>query len=209
MKNLKDRKAILWDFDGVIINSMPIRERGFREVLSNYPKDEVDELIDFHTKNAGLSRYVKFEYFFKNIRIESNTEKKEAEFAKHFSEIMKEMLINKDLLILDVLNFIKKTPNINMHIVSGSDGKELNYLCEKLGIECLFTSIDGSPTPKVNLVKDLLNNYKYNKDEVCFIGDSINDYDAANENNIDFIGYNSVELRLLNENYIVSFNELD
>ncbi|WP_026838115.1 HAD family hydrolase [Gillisia sp. JM1] len=209
MKNLKDRKAICWDFDGVIIDSMPIREIGFREVLSNYPKAEVDKLIDYHTKNAGLSRYVKFEYFFKNIRLESNTETKEAELAKQFSDIMKKMLINKDLLIIEVINFIKKNLQIKMHIVSGSDGEELNYLCEKLGIKFLFKSIEGSPTPKIDLVRGLMNNFNYNKNEVCLIGDSINDYQAAFENDIDFMGYNNEELKILNKNYIVSFNEID
>ncbi len=209
MKNLKNREAIFWDFDGVIIDSMPIRERGFREVLSNYPKAEVDKLIDFHTKNAGLSRYVKFEYFFKNIRAESNTEIKQAELAKQFSNIMKELLVNEDLLIFEAMNFIKNNPQIKMHIVSGSDGAELNYLCEKLDIQHLFKSIEGSPTPKVDLVKSLMNNFDYNKDDVCLIGDSINDYEAAFESDIDFIGYNNVELRMLNENYIVSFNEID
>lgn len=209
MKNLKDRKAIFWDFDGVIIDSMPIRERGFREVLSNYPKAEVDKLIDFHTKNAGLSRYVKFDYFFKNIRAESNTEIKEAKFAKQFSDIMKELLLNEDLLIIEVINFIKNNPQINMHIVSGSDGEELNYLCEKLNIQYLFKSIEGSPTPKVDLVKSLMNNFDYNKHDVCLIGDSINDYEAAFKNHIDFIGYNNEELRILKKNYIVSFNEIN
>jgi len=209
MKNLKYKKAIFWDFDGVIIDSMPIREKGFREVLSNYPKSEVDKLIDFHTKNAGLSRYVKFNYFFECIRIESNTENKEAELAKRFSDIMKEMLPDRELLILDVINYIKKSPHINMHIVSGSDGEELKFLCKKLEIEFLFKSIEGSPTPKGSLVKNLMSNFKYNKEEVCLIGDSINDYEAAFENDIDFIGYNNEELRLLHKYYIINFNEID
>ena len=61
-------RVILWDFDGVIINSNQIRERGFREVLSEYPISQIESLIDFHRRNGGLSRYVKFKYFFNDIR---------------------------------------------------------------------------------------------------------------------------------------------
>ena len=64
MKNLK---TIFWDFDGVILNSNNIRTKGFRKVLSLYPKTKVDELINFHIANGGLSRYFKFRYFYEEI----------------------------------------------------------------------------------------------------------------------------------------------
>lgn len=207
MKNLIDRKAIFWDFDGVILNSMPIREKGFREVLSSYPQVEVEQLVDYHSKNAGHSRYVKFKYFFNTIRKEFNTEKLEAELAKKFSVIMEELLLDEELLIHEVVNFIKRHQNIKMHIVSGSDGEELKYLCKNLGIQSLFTSIDGSPTPKIKLVESLIQKFSYKKENVCLIGDSINDYQAAIINGIDFIGYNNEDLIDLNGSYINSFDE--
>lgn len=207
MRNLKDKKAIFWDFDGVIINSMPIREKGFREVLSSYPTVEVEKLVDYHSKNAGLSRYVKFKHFFNHIRKEFNTEKLEAELAKKFSVIMKESLLDEKLLILEVINFINKNPNIKMHIVSGSDGVELKYLCNNLRIQSLFISIEGSPTPKIKLVESLIQKFSYQKENVCLIGDSINDYQAAIINGIDFIGYNNEDLIALNGSYINSFDE--
>ena len=42
--NPEDFKVILWDFDGVIINSNSIREAGFRSVLSEYPKAQIELL---------------------------------------------------------------------------------------------------------------------------------------------------------------------
>ena len=38
---------------------------GFRAVLKNYPKNQIESLIKYHRENSGWSRYVKFEYFFK------------------------------------------------------------------------------------------------------------------------------------------------
>jgi len=207
MKNLKDRKAIFWDFDGVILNSMPIREKGFREVLSSYPTVEVEQLIDYHNKNAGLSRYVKFKYFFNYIRKEFDTEELEADLARKFSVLMKESLLDEKLLIHEVINFIKRNLIIKMHIVSGSDGDELRYLCSNLGIESLFVSIEGSPTPKIKLVERLIQKFSYQKENICLIGDSINDYQAASLNGIDFMGYNNKALIALNESYINSFDE--
>jgi len=68
--------AIFWDFDGVLINSNSIREMGFEKVLSDYPKEKVEALLQFHKANGGLSRYVKFRHFFENILGEKPTAEK-------------------------------------------------------------------------------------------------------------------------------------
>ncbi|WP_252971035.1 HAD family hydrolase [Aliarcobacter cryaerophilus] len=84
-------------------------------------------------------------------------------------------------------------------MVSGSDEKELNYLCKELGLIQYFKTIEGSPTCKNDLVKKILEKYKYDPKECILIGDSINDYEAANINGIKFYGYNNEELRSLDE----------
>ena len=45
-------------------------------------------------------------------------------------------------------------------------------------------------------------------EEVVFIGDSINDYEAAVYNEIDFVGYNNIELKEKQIQYITSFKTL-
>ena len=78
-------KIIFWDFDGVIISSLKIREMGFRAVLKNYPKNQIESLIKYHRENSGWSRYVKFEYFFKKIRKERFTKNDILKLAKSYS----------------------------------------------------------------------------------------------------------------------------
>ena len=198
---------ILWDFDGVILNSNKIRDEGFKEVLSDYPVDEVNQLLDFHRKNGGLSRYVKFKYFFETIRCEKVSNETLDNCFKSFTEIMRSRLINPDLLIKDSLEFIERYfDSVEMHVVSGSDQQELRELCSVLNLENYFKSINGSPTPKNILVKNLMDNLNSSK-EVVLIGDSINDYEAAKVNAISFFGYNNLDLmKICNLNYISSFD---
>ena len=122
-------KSIFWDFDGVLIHSNEIRDLGFIKTLKDYPKDQVDILLAFHHQNGGLSRYVKFKYFFENIRMETVDQSRIDELASSFSEIMKTLLVNPDLLIKENLHFIETNcDRFDMHIVSGSDGKELKSI---------------------------------------------------------------------------------
>ena len=197
---------ILWDFDGVIMDSMPVRNKGFELVLKDFPTEQVRKLMDFHLKNGGLSRYVKFRYFFEEIRGEKISEDEIGFWASRFSEIMKVELINSELLINDTINYIqKRSKDTEMHIVSGSDQTELRYICEQLDLTKYFISINGSPTPKKELVKELLINYSYKREETVLIGDSINDYEAAITNGINFKGYNNASLKELNADYIEKF----
>ena len=196
-------KTILWDFDGVILDSMKIRDWGFEEIFKSFEKDKVTLLLAYHRKNGGLSRYVKIRYFYEIILGEQITEQEVQKYANAFSLLMKKELINPKNLIEDSLNFIKENhKKYNFHIVSGSDQNELRYLCQELKITHFFNSIYGSPVLKNKLVKDLLKANKYKLDEVCLIGDSINDYEAAIYNSILFYGYNNTDLIIRSRQYI-------
>lgn len=192
--DLKKYNTIFWDFDGVIMDSMDIRDLGFRKVLKKFPKVQVDELIRYHRANGGWSRYVKIQHFLTNIAKTDCSEKIINGYASKFSEIMLDLLVNPKHLIQDSLDFIKANQHYNFHIVSGSDHKELNFICQELGLSSLFISIHGSPIPKIELVKTLLKNYKYSLKDCCLIGDSTNDFEAADANTIDFYGYNNRSL---------------
>jgi phosphoglycolate phosphatase-like HAD superfamily hydrolase len=207
MINFSRYNCILWDFDGVLMDSMAIREQGFQTVLSGYPPEEVMLLLEYHRKNGGLSRYVKFRYFFEVIRKETVLEPRILELAGVFSKVMMESLINPALLINDSLSFVRQYyQQIPMHIVSGSDGEELNEICRQMQISSYFKTIAGSPTMKKDLIADILGLYGYKS--VILIGDSLNDFEAAQSNNIDFVGFNNTALRDLGLPYIENFKSI-
>lgn len=183
-------KYILWDFDGVIIDSEMIRQKGFRYALREYDEDLVDKLIDYHCENGGISRYEKFDYFLREILSYSGNIKSQLKnFLADYSSVMEREMTDSNLLIRESLEFIQENyENFEMHIVSASDDTELKNLASALSISVYFRSINGSPTPKVDLVKNIISEYNYVRDEIVLIGDSINDYHAAKDNNIHFMG---------------------
>lgn len=201
--------CILWDFDGVLMDSMAIREQGFSAVLSQYPEEQVTQLLQYHRSNGGLSRYVKFRYFFETIRQEDVSDHVIQTLADRFSTIMMKNLLEPTLLIKSSVEFVKRNhQRLPMHIVSGSDGAELRSICKYVGIDSYFRTIEGSPTPKSQLVRDILTSFKY--EHVVLIGDSMNDFDAANRNKVDFVGFNNPALRAHNNfSYVESFDHIN
>lgn len=194
----KELNAIFWDFDGVLLASNKIRDQGFSEVLKAFPEDEVGQLMAYHQANGGLSRYVKFRYFFEEIRKEDITEDQIQGWAHKFSIIMMKLLTNKNLQIAETLDFvIHNYDSLPMYIVSGSDQNELRKLCKEHKIAQYFKRVHGSPKPKNQWIAEILKEEYLNPAQCILVGDSTNDYDAAIENGLHFMGYNNPRVEIL------------
>ncbi len=153
--------TILFDFDGVIVDSMSVRDEGFKIIAQKATEDEdiVNEFIKHHRYNAGLSRFVKIKYLYEELLNKSISEIEINQLAEQFSILMKSKLIDQSILINETVDFIKSIhKEYTLHIVSGSEEKELNYLCLNLGLSSYFKTIEGSPTHKNDLVKNILEN---------------------------------------------------
>lgn len=188
-------KNIIWDFDGVLINSNHIRTAAFEEIFKDFKQEAVEDLINFHESNGGLSRYFKIRYFFEKILM-TNVSKDEVNFyAENYSNFVKPLLKNDRLLITKTNNFISLNKyNYRMFIVSASDEFELRELCAFFDFN-LFLEIKGSPTNKKENISNLIQDYKLINFETMIIGDSYNDYEAALYNNIHFMAFNNPNLK--------------
>ena len=200
-------KNIIFDFDGVILDSIPIKTDAFETLFKDFPADQVEQLLAYHLENGGLSRYVKIRYFFETLRHEPIKEEEVAAYAHRYSLLTKKALCNPKFLIDDTMEFVRKNHGrYRMHIASGADDADLKYICKKLKIDAYFISIDGAPTNKGDIVRNIIEVNNYKKEETILIGDSINDYEAAERNKLQFFGYNNDELRPAHP-YVNSFRE--
>jgi len=189
-------KNIIFDFDGVILDSVSIKTEAYKVLFEEFPKEVVNEIVKYHELNGGISRYKKIEYFFNKLLNRYISEQEVLEYANKYSEITKEELSKENYLIEDSLTFIKQNYNrFNMHIASGADENDLKYICEKVNLTKYFLSISGSPKVKSEIIKEILIYFNYKKSETILIGDSINDYEASTNNKIRFYGYNSKKLK--------------
>lgn len=184
-------KHLIFDFDGVLVESNEIRFDGFRLLFNNYPQDQVERLILYAKINGGLSRYEKIKYFFKQIRNEPIRDDNVQLLAKQYSELVKQKVIDAEP-VKGSLEFLSNHKNnYDFAVVSGSDQEELRNVCKAREIDHFFLEILGSPTSKESNIALLLSKMGWGRKSCLFIGDSINDFDAARAHGIDFIGRNS------------------
>lgn len=203
-------KQIIFDFDGVIIDSVPIKTMAFKRVLQHFSDTKINLFLRYHEENGGVSRFEKFRYFYEKILNQSYSEIDIQRLSKQFSFIVKNELSNPKYLITETTNFIKNNnKKYAMHIASGTENMELKFLCDHLWLTSYFQSISGSPEIKSHIVQNIITRNSYKNTEVILIGDSMTDLDAAKSNNILFVGYNNCSIKTKCSYYIDSFDCLD
>ena len=85
-------KAVIFDFDGVILESADIKTEAFKELFSQHAS-KLKEIVDYHLLNGGISRYVKFRYIYEHILGIDLSKQKEAKLGERFSQIALEKVI--------------------------------------------------------------------------------------------------------------------
>ena len=201
-------KTIIWDLDGTLIDSNEIKTDGFRILFSEHEKRMIKVLINYHQENGGLSRYDKIRFFYKKNYNEEISDRVLFNLANNYSEIVMDNLKNPKLLFNYSKKLISefKLPNV---LVTASDQNEAIQVLEFHGIKSLFSKIYGSPTNKLENLKNVLIDYGLTNKDVVYIGDSINDLHFCNELSIDFIGINNYSLVTKADYYLSTGKELE
>jgi HAD superfamily hydrolase (TIGR01549 family) len=185
-KDITEYQTLLFDCDGVVLNSNEIKTQAFYDVAKVYGHEVALALKSYHVKNGGISRYEKFEYFIKNILKKPLTHIELQQLLTSFAhEVKKALAICEVAEGLEQLR--KKTGHAKWLIVSGGDQEELREVFAARELSSYFDGgIFGSPDDKNSILENELKN-KNIIQPALFLGDSKYDYQAAQKAGVDFI----------------------
>tara|TARA_Y100000590_G_scaffold142430_1_gene163420 strand:- start:2048 stop:2710 length:663 start_codon:yes stop_codon:yes gene_type:complete len=187
LKDLEQFSAIIFDFDGVIAESVEIKTEAFRDMYSSYGKEISDSVVDHHLINGGMSRFEKFPLYHNRFLGEKLSKEEIQILADQFSDIIINRviscpLVNGALSLLDFLHAKKL-----LFISTGTPEDEIKEIVQKRKLKQYFKEVFGSPSSKETHINHILKEYKLKKEETLYIGDAQTDLDAANTSQIDFI----------------------
>lgn len=183
--NVSDFKTLVFDCDGVVLNSNKVKTDAFFKVGLVYGEAAANCLVDYHTLNGGISRYKKFDWFLQNIVAGQKGPNLEQMLAAYAIEV-KSGLYTCD--ITDALADLREhTRQAKWLIVSGGDQDELREVFSARGLSQLFDGgIFGSPDSKdIILAREL--SKKNITLPALYLGDSRYDHIVAKTVNIDFL----------------------
>ena len=186
MNKINSYKTIIFDCDGVIFQSNIIKSKVFAEVLKNEDSNLVRKFIAYHRENGGVSRYEKFEYFYKILKKDKQYLSKTKRAIKEYSNLLFSHLLEVKFVpgFLDILKYCKNL-KINLYIISGGDQNELRRVFKVRNLYKNFNLILGSPTTKFQHMQNLSNQGLIEFPTILF-GDSFLDMNVAIKHNVEF-----------------------
>jgi|TARA_B100002003_G_C14087041_1_gene522905 phosphoglycolate phosphatase-like HAD superfamily hydrolase len=180
-------KGIIFDFDGVIVESVQVKSNAFAEIYKPYGPEIVKKVINHHEANGGMPRFEKFQFYHKSLLNKPITEKEISAMSRKFSNLVVKKVIDASY-VPGASDYIKKSYDLyKLFISTGTPTDEIRKILAGRKITKYFTEVFGSPEKKTIHVKNILKKYNLKPNELIFYGDSNSDMQAAHHHNVPFI----------------------
>jgi len=180
-------KAIIFDFDGVIVESVDIKTKAFAKLFCHEGPAVAEAVVEYHLQNSGVSRFDKFAYIYNNILHRRITEAIFNDLCNKFSQLVVNEVINAPY-VEGAEEFLKEyVKEYKFFVVSATPQEEIESIIEKRGMSGCFSTVYGAPGKKTDLVRKIIKDNSLTSRELIYIGDALSDYEAAKENSVEFI----------------------
>tara|TARA_B100001093_G_scaffold512934_2_gene583812 strand:+ start:14468 stop:15142 length:675 start_codon:yes stop_codon:yes gene_type:complete len=186
---ISQKSILIFDFDGVLVDSVHIKADAFAELYSPYGSEIVEQVVTHHLANGGMSRYDKFNHYH-NVFLNMKRDQFDLDkLLNQFSTIV----VDKVIACPEVPgaeNFIKENYlQHKLYINSATPQNEIRQIVLARGLQKYFCSVLGSPASKSeNLANIRVMNHEVPSSDFLFFGDAFSDFEAAENNNLDFVG---------------------
>lgn len=188
-------KAILFDFDGLLVNSEPVWDKAYFKFLDSHGVKDQKEVSD---KMTGMGLVEAVQLMKDELGLVGNLDELVLEHRKIFYEIFSK---EKQILMPGASDLVEKCAfgGILVSLTSGGHTKEkLEEILEQVGIISYFSVVIssddvkyGKPAPDVYF--EALNKLNLNADDCLALEDSVNGVLAAKAAGITVYGVNANE----------------
>ncbi|MCG6551104.1 MAG: HAD hydrolase-like protein [Candidatus Magnetominusculus sp. LBB02] len=201
--------TIIFDFDGVLVESVDIKTRAFARVFEQEGKDVMDSVVEFHLNNTGVSRFDKFRYIYKTILKRPLTDAQFNELCRHFAALVVDEVAEAPYVkgakeFLD--NFAAQTYTCFVSTATPQD--EIEQIIRRRNMETYFKAVHGAPKKKAEIVKEILATYSISYENAVYVGDAMSDYNAAAVNQVPFIARASADNKIFNDVNCIKITDL-
>lgn len=181
-------QCLVFDCDGVILDSVPVKTRAFARLAEPYGSEAMDRFVMYHTVHGGVSRYKKFAWFFREVLGREISEQESAAWGRRFAEYALDEVRRCPLIpgAQDVLDAWRG--RLPLYVCSGAPQEELNLVLRERGLDGCFAGIHGSPPAKTPLLAKIVRLAGVEPQAALMVGDAVTDRNAAEDVGARFYG---------------------
>ncbi len=186
MSMTRSLEAIIFDFDGVIVESLEVKTDAFRRLFADRP-EHVESIVRLHLENPGLSRYAKFEIIYRDFLRRPLAPDEMARLDRELSALVYERVVACDFVRGAPDLLARANRSLDLYLASATPQEELERIVQARGLAPLFAGVFGSPRGKPEIIAGILERGLAADAAVC-VGDALSDYRAASANGVAFVG---------------------
>lgn len=192
--NERRLRAVVFDFDGVIVESGDIKTEAFQELFAAYP-EHLPAIKRYHLDNLGVSRFKKFAWIYQNLLHQPFDTGEKIRLGDRFSAIVFQKVCETPFVpgAREALEALGRA-GVHMAIASGTPQDELDRIVDARGLRRFFAEVHGSPTEKATAAASVIKRWGLAPDEVLFVGDGTTDHAAANSAGVRFLARRTPDL---------------
>ncbi len=179
--------AVIFDFDGVIVESTDIKTAAFRALFADHP-EHVDSVEALHRRHEGVNRSVKFEMIYRDILRRPLDAETQAALARRYGELVVDQVVACPAVagVPDVLEALGR--HIPLAVVSSTPHDELTQIVARRDLARYLRAVRGAPPAKAAAIRDVIAAFGWSAHRVAMVGDTIADLEAARSNGLTFVG---------------------
>ena len=189
-------RAVVFDFDGVILESADVKTDAFVELYAEHGPEVVGRVRAHHLANLGISRFKKFAWIAEHVLGQALTADDSAALGQRFSDLaLAKVLAAPFVPGADAALGALAALGLPMFVASGTPHDELQLIVLRRGLGPAFREVHGAPREKPEILRDLLARLALAPDQLLFIGDGMSDYQAARAVGTEFLARDTPALR--------------
>lgn len=181
-------RAVMFDFDGVIVESEEIKTRAFAAMYREHGPEVVEAIVAHHRANGGISRRKKIRWCHRtHLGVELEDHALDA-LCQRFSTLVEDEVTACDWVPGAQQALRALHARLPLFVVSGTPHEELSRIFGRRDLNRWFVEVWGSPREKTEIIEDILARHRFDRRSVLFIGDSAVDLRAARATGLRFLG---------------------
>jgi phosphoglycolate phosphatase-like HAD superfamily hydrolase len=171
--------AVVFDFDGVILESADIKTEAFCELFARHPPALIAQVREHHMANLGISRFVKFDWIYQNLLGRPLQDAERRDLGDRFSAIALRRVLACPFVPGAVDALAALSGRYPLFVASGTPQEELDQVVNARGLRSHFAEVWGSPREKPEILADIAARRGLRADQILLIGDGTSDQRAA------------------------------
>jgi phosphoglycolate phosphatase len=180
--------AILFDFDGVIVDSARLKTQAYAKIYAGEDPAKVAAAMRHQQLNGGITRRATLAHFERSFFGRAGDPDSVERLAVRYGQIVYDAVVACPFIAGAQTLLNRALGRVDMYLISGTPHEELLEIVRARNLGRYFKSMHGAPTGKPEAFKRILDKGRYKPEQTLAVGDSMTECEAAAGLGIPFLG---------------------